>query len=110
MFSALRRTLAAACCSALPLTLNACGGGHSKDADGAEEALADYFSALADGDDEACDMETKRYREEANDSWEEGIGCPERVRQTKAFLEAFDVDLDKAEYDAEVHGNKAIVH
>jgi|GEM_PF-6870022 len=91
------------------LLLMGCGGGHSKDADGAEEALEDYFHALSTGDDDACDMETDRYREEANEFWEEGIDCPDRIEESQAFLKAFDVDLDDAEFDAEVDGDKAIV-
>lgn len=91
------------------LLLMGCSGGHSQDADGAEEALEDYFQALSNGDDDACDMETDRYREESNEFWEEGIDCPERIEQAQAFLEALDVDLDDAEFDAEVDGDEATV-
>jgi len=104
---AIRRGLAAVVVPAL--LLMGCGGGHSKDADGAEEALEDYFHALANGDDDACDMETERYREESNEAWEEGIDCPDRVKQAQGFLEAFDVDLDDAEFAADVDGDEAIV-
>lgn len=107
MSPAIRRTLAVVVAPAL--LLMGCSGGHSKDADGAEEALEDYFHALANGDDEACDMETEKYREESNEAWEEGIDCPDRVKQAQGFLEAFEVDLDDAEFDAEVDGDKAIV-
>lgn len=107
MSHATRRGLAAALVPAL--LLMGCGGGHSKDADGAEEALDDYFHALSNGDDDACDMETDRYREESNEAWEEGIDCPDRIEEAQAFLKAFDVDLDDAEFDAEVDGDKAIV-
>jgi len=107
MSTAVRRTLVAVLGPALLLI--GCSGGHSKDADGAEEALEDYFHALANGDDDACDMETDKYREESNEAWEEGIDCPDRVKQAQGFLEAFEVDLDDAEFDAEVDGDKAIV-
>jgi len=104
----LRRGLAAI---VVPVLLLAgCSGGQPKDADGAEEALDDYFHALANGDDDACDMETERYREESNEAWEEGIDCPERVKQAQTLLEAFEVDLDDAEFDAEVDGDEATVH
>lgn len=91
------------------LLLVGCGGDHSKDADGAEEALEDYFHALSNGDDDACDMETKRYREESNEFWEDGIDCPDRVKQAQSFLDGFGVDLDEANFDAEVKGDEATV-
>ncbi|WP_322937864.1 nuclear transport factor 2 family protein [Nocardioides bizhenqiangii] len=103
----IRRGLAALVAPAL--LLMGCSGGYSKDADGAEEALEDYFHELANGDDDACDMETKRYREESNEFWEEGIDCPDRVKQAQGFMDAFEVDLEDAEFDAEVDGDKATV-
>ena len=108
MSTAIRSTLATVLAPALLLV--GCGGGHSKDADGAEEALEEYFHALSNGDDDACDLETERYREEANEFWEEGIDCPARIKHMQGLLEALEVDLDDAEFDAQVDGDKATVH
>lgn len=93
----------------VPVVLLAACGGPSKDADGAKDAVEDYLEAISDGDEDACDMETKRFREETNDSWEEGIDCPERIREQRAFLVLFELDVDKADYEAEVDGDRATV-
>ncbi len=80
--------------------LAACGGSQDQTLDEAEETLEDYFANLSTGDDDACDLETKRYAKENAEFFEEDE-CEERIAEMEALYAAFDVDLDNADYEAE---------
>lgn len=97
--------------------LSACGSGDQDRSPGAaEDALSDYFEALVDGDADACAMETDSYRDEANEGFalftEDGPpDCKARVKQMKALMAGFDMDLSDAKFEGEEgeDHNEAIV-
>jgi len=92
-----------------------CGGGGDQErtAGAAQNVLEDYFKAFADGDADACDFETDSFQDQANTAFAEigeteenslggeSISCPSRIKQSKAFLEAFEIDLDDATFEAD---------
>jgi hypothetical protein len=104
------RRLATAAAAVLLLTAG-CGGDDQQERTprGAEDAVKAYYDAFADGDPDACEFETAEYSEQANaalaafsdDEDAADLTCPARIKRSVALMEAFDVDLSEAEFEAQ---------
>lgn len=111
------RSATTAAALALLVLLSSCGGDQEKSADGAEDALSEYFKDIGRGDSDACDRETDEYEQTANEAFAEFTddgdtpSCKQRVDQTRELLIAFGYDLDDAEFEAigDVDGDEARV-
>lgn len=105
----IRVTLLAVVLTGLLTSCSSSSSGADSAAEGDSQDTAttmeNYFALIADGNQDACDMETERYATSANEEFAEFSDdaqvpdCRGRIEQTAGLLAAFKVDLSTAEFD-----------